>query len=463
MDRHERLKAVRRRKAIIKRWKSGNLGYKLRPEQKTLRAKIYDALVQLIVFNISRRWGKTYVLCLYAIEQAIQKKQKIRYGAAFRDDLEEFVIPSFEQILEDCPDSLKPRYIRSRKTWVFPNGSEIKLVGLDKNPNGLRGNAINIIIIDEAGFVARLKYIYQSVIIPATAKQENIKIIISSTPPESPEHFYVQLMTKAQLQENGAYFELTIDEISDLDPNERKRLLDEVGGEKSVTAQREFFCKIIIDADRAIAPNFDQSIHVMDFELSDEYFEEQIAWRIFGDAGGVRDLTAFLRMGYHREWAKILVQSELWFYAKTATGIIVEGYKETYKSDESLIMDQPGQLQIDYSSLGLPAALPAKDNFDASILLIDNSFYKNEVIIHPRCKLLIQTLKNHLLNPKRTDFERLEATGHADAAMAYCYGLRGVDKITDLRPRPPQSQVFIPPRFRKSNHENHLANLRWGK
>ena len=130
------------------------LGYKLRPEQKTLRTKIYDALVQLIVFNISRRWGKTYVLCLYAIEQAIRKKQKIRYGAALRDDLEEFVIPSFEQILEDCPESLKPRYIRSRKTWVFPNGSEIKLVGLDKNPNGLRGNAINIIIIDEAGFVS---------------------------------------------------------------------------------------------------------------------------------------------------------------------------------------------------------------------------------------------------------------------------------------------------------------------
>ncbi|MGJ8496011.1 hypothetical protein ACSFB1_12545, partial [Glaesserella parasuis] len=92
-----------------------------------------------------------------------------------------------------------------------------------------------------AGFIANLKYQYTTVIIPATAKQKNIKIIVISTPPESPEHYFVEMITKAQTQSNGYYLCLTIDDISDLEPSERKRLLDEVGGEHSTTAQREFF------------------------------------------------------------------------------------------------------------------------------------------------------------------------------------------------------------------------------
>lgn len=424
--------------AVSIAWKRGLLDWKLRPEQKLFKAEIDRPGKQLIVGNISRRWGKSYTLCLYALSQAIQKKQRIRYAAAFKTDLEEFILPAFYQILEDCPEHLRPEYISSKQEWRFKNGSVIKLVGLDKNKNGLRGNAINIIILDEAGFVANLKYQYTTVIIPATAKQKNIKIIVISTPPESPEHYFVELIHKAQSQPNGYYLCLTIDDISDLDPQERQRLLDEVGGEHSPTAQREFFCKLIVDATRAIAPAYSKDLHVKEFTV------KHINWQLFGDTGA-KDKTVFLEAGYSHELGKVLFNDELTFPQGTPTSVIVEAVKAKWPTKPTLILDATLQLLIDYSSLGLPAALPAKDDFGAGLLLLNNACHNNNLLIHPRCNLLSRTLEGGLLNKTRSDYERSEAFGHCDAAAATIYALRCVDKTTDLRPKPDPTKIWTPP------------------
>ena len=404
--------------------------------------------------NISRRLGKSFTLVLYAIEQAMQSEQKIRFGSAFLSELEEFIQPAFELILADCPSDIRPEYRATKKVYRFPNGSEIKLVGLDKNPNGLRGNAINIIIIDEAAYVSNLKYLYTSVIIPATMNQKNIKIIVISTPPESPEHFFVELIKKAQLSDTAFYLCLTIDDISDLAPEEKKRLLDEVGGEFSSTAQREFYCQIIIDAERAIAPAFAAKDHV------EWYTSKHIKWGLYGDSGGVRDLTCWLMMGWCHERQKVLVRDELWFAPHTPTGKIVEAVKERWPDNLEMtrVLDSGGQLQIDYSSLGLPVVQPQKDSFDETLLLVNNSFYRCQVLVHPSCQLLVQTLKGGLTNRNRTDFERTKLFGHADAVMAYAYGLRGVDRMTDLRPRPKPSEVFTLPT--KDTYESEIEKLK---
>jgi hypothetical protein len=423
--------------AAVKRtlWSKGSLTWKLRPEQRRFKAEIENAGKQLIVGNISRRWGKSFTLVLYALEQALKSKQKIRYAAAFKSDLEEFILPAFEIILEDCPAHLRPEYIASKQVWRFKNGSSIKLVGLDKNRNGLRGNAINIIILDEAGFIANLKYQYTTVIIPATAKQKNIKIIVISTPPESPEHYFVEMIRRAQVQSNGYYLCLTIDDISDLDPSERKRLLDEVGGEQSTTAQREFFCRIIIDADRAIAPSF-QPRHVAKLTT------DHIKWGLFGDSGGVRDLTVFLEAGYSHDLGKVIMRDELWFPKGTPTSVIVQSVKERWPNHLTLILDAAGQLLIDYASLGLPAALPQKDDFGAGLLLLNNAFHNDRAVIDPSCALLVRTVEGGMLNKQRSDYERTESLGHCDAAAAAIYALRCCDRITDLRPKPNPESVF---------------------
>lgn len=426
-----------REAAVGELWRRGILDWKLRQEQQKLKREINNPSRQLVVGNISRRWGKSYTLCAYALEQAIQTPQKIRYGCAFLTDLQEFILPAFELILADCPQHLRPTYHQTKKTFYFKNGSEIKLVGLDKNSNGLRGNAINIIIIDEAAFVNNLKYLHTSVIIPATAKQKNIKIIFISTPPESPEHYFsAELIDKAKNQENGYYLCLTIDDISDLPAEERKRLLDEVGGESSSTAQREFFCKIQVDANRAICTSF------ADRHIESSPTDHYIHWQLFGDAGGVKDKTVFLEAGYDHVLQKVIFRSELEFPAQTPTTSIVAAVKAKWPNAPSLILDAPGQLLIDYSTQGLPATLPQKDDFGAGLLLLGTTFHNDQALIDPSCELLIRTLKGGLLTRARNDYERSEALGHCDAAATAIYALRCVDKLTDLRPKPKSENVF---------------------
>jgi hypothetical protein len=418
-------------------WQRGNLAWKLRPEQRLLKTELEYPHVQLVVMNIARRFGKTFTLVNYALEQAQKQKQKIRYGCAFLTDLEEFVLPAFYQELEDCPEALRPKYIRTRKTWVFPNGSEIKLVGLDKNPNGLRGNAINIIIIDEAGFVANLKHVYTSVIVPATAKQKNIKIIFISTPPESPDHYFVELIQKAQTQPNGYYACLTIDDISDLDPRERQRLLDEVGGEHSTAAQREFFCRIIVDATRAICPEFDAAAEadiVKPIQLP-QFYRTWFA----GDLGGVQDKTVAYLCAYDFERGKVLFLSESAHGNQTPTSAIVAGFRAMEATAKVPItrrhLDGPGQLltdlRVDYNYL---ASLPDKEDFDAGLNQLRVAVLQRKIEIDPSCKLLIMTLKMGMLNKQRTDYMRTEALGHCDAVAGAIYAYR--HRLTE-NPIPP--------------------------
>jgi hypothetical protein len=439
--------AITREDAVAQLWKRGCLSWKLRPEQEKLLTLLEQAPTDLAVFNISRRLGKSTTCVTYCASEAIRRKQHIRYATAFLTDLEAFILPIFEWLLADCPDHLRPVWKASKKEFRFPNGSVIKLIGLDKNPNGLRGNAIDILIIDEAAFVSNLAYLYRAIIIPATMKRK-FKLIFPSTPPESPEHFWAsELVNKAK--ERNTYVEMTIDDISDLPPEERKRLLDEVGGEQSATAQREFFCKIIVDTNRSICSTFKPQ-HVQPVQAA------HVKWMLFGDAGGVKDKTVFLEVGYSHDLARVLFKDELSFNPGTPTSTIVEAVKAKW-ADITLVLDAPGQLLIDYSSLGLPASLPAKDDFAAGLLLLATTFLADQAQVDPRCSLLIRTLQGGLLNKHRSDYERSDALGHCDAVAAAVYALRCVDKTTDLRPKPNRESVFSLPK--DPDHIAHLKNL----
>ncbi len=407
-------------KATAALWKRGDLSYKLRPEQLRLKGGLEAQAVQLAVYNISRRFGKTFTLVTYAIEQCLRYKQKIRYGCAFLTDLEEFILPAFEQILLDCPQKLRPQYKFTRKAWLFPNGSEIKLVGLDKAPQGLRGNAISKIIVDEAGYVVNLKNIHTSVIIPATMKQKDVKVIFLSTPPPTPDHYFVELIAKASTQTNGHYVCMTIDDISDLSPEERQRLLDEIGGEKSVASQREFFCRIIIDDTIALTPEFDENKHVKTTVRPDH-----TKYWLSGDTAGLRDKDVFHLWCYDFARAKYLCLDERSFPLNTPTTTIVA---EVLKMENGLKLtrhvDAAGRTQIDMMAIGFACALPRKDELHATINQVRLALTRGQVEIDPKCKLLIATLKTGTLNKHRTDLARTEALGHCDAFMSFAYGLR---------------------------------------
>ena len=424
--------------AVAELWSRGELSWKLRPEQVRLKAELEKPAVQLAVFNVSRRFGKTFTLVLYCIEQALRSNQRIRYGAAFLSELEEFIIPAFEFILYDCPSHLKPTYVKSKKTFTFPNGSQIKFVGLDKNPNGLRGNALNIIIIDEAAFVANLKKIHTSVIIPATMKQTNIKVVFISTPPESPSHYFAsELIYKAQTKANGYYICLTIDDISDLDPEERLRVLEEVGGADSITARREFFCEIIVDEQRAVLPEFTRDVEKATVKAVErpQFFDHYVALDV-----GFKDATAALFGYYDFPNAAIVIEDE-YLVNKATTDVIANGLitkeknlygekvplKRVSDHDLRLIEDLRVHHKLYFSQT-------EKKEKEKAINQLRMLLKSKRIIIHPRCVHLIAQLRAVVWNKTFTSFDRDAANSHFDLIDALIYFTRAVQQNRNPTP-----------------------------
>ncbi len=440
-EREKIRKARERAKKVREAWLLGRLKWKLKPEQRELYEGIVRPEIHLVYGDWTRRGGKSYSAVVYCIEQAIRFKQTIKFGTAFKTDLERFIIPTFNKIIEDCPEDLRPKWSPSKKIFTFKRGSIIELVGLDKNPDGLRGNDVSIIVIDEAGFVAKLEYIYRSVIIPATARQKKIKIIIISTPSRDGKlHFCYQLLQKAKIQNNGFYHKKTIDELSDIDEEEKERLFFEVGGRESENVKREFYCEWIVPPGLAICPTFDAERHVQAFAKLPEFAN----WIFSGDLGGVKDHYAGYSMAFDHDTGLIHVWNEVFLPPWTPSSVIVKRFKEIEEENVNRFIDTAGQTKVDFvAEHEYPITTPTKTEFHSTLTFLRNQIFQNRVLIHPQCKMLIQTLEGGLLTESRSDFQRSEVLGHCDAAMALVYGLRHIDTSTDNRPQLSKTNAIV--------------------
>src|SRR4051794_17546678 len=109
-------------------WRRGILSWKLHGTQKKIYRAIDSSPKSLFVALCSRQLGKSYLMVVRAIEQALRlPNARIKYGTAFLSDLQEFIIPTFNLILSDCPSGLIPKYNVQQSKFIFKNGSEIKL------------------------------------------------------------------------------------------------------------------------------------------------------------------------------------------------------------------------------------------------------------------------------------------------------------------------------------------------
>ncbi len=286
-------------------WCRGDISFKLHAAQQVLEETYRNAKGRLFVGNCSRQWGKSFWAVTKAIECALSKpKAQIRYGAAFQSDLEDFIIPAFDKILDDCPENLRGVFKTKGSYYLFPNGSRIKLVGLDKKPNGLRGNTLDMIIIDECGFVTNLDYIYKSVITPATLHRPNCKIIFISTPPATPAHPFVDYVQKAEKE--GGYVKLDIHTNPLITEDDIQRMAEEMGGRNSTTFRRECLCEFVTDSDLAIIPEWKDDY--IKPTVRDEYF--QYYDKYVGMDLGVKDLTAKIYGYYDFKRATLVIEAE---------------------------------------------------------------------------------------------------------------------------------------------------------
>jgi hypothetical protein len=434
-------------------WRRADLSHLLHGGQQKIQAKLTESPHQLQVVLCARGFGKTYWGASLAVSQALKKpKSKIKIGTEFQTDLESLILPNFQAVLEGCPDELQPQWKATKSKYTFHNGSEIALIGLDRKPNGLRGqHGVDLIILEEAGFISKLEALYRSVIVPTTTHRPECKIVLISTPPESLDHYFWSFVDRAELE--GSLSTFTIDENPMLKPHDVARIEKEMGGRSSTQFQREYLCRRVAEESRMLVPEFAANLpaYVVESHRDDLF---QFFLKSSALDSGVRDLTTGLWGFYDFREAKVKIEDELVLGGKDVlTQTIFNRTREIeshleytrvrrHADNDNLILIQDlnslaakSNFRSGFQDESIHWVPTRKDSLEASINLVRTWFNADRIRIHPRCKHLIGTLKTALWNKQRTDIQRSETYGHGDALMALVYLIRNLDVHTNPIPQ----------------------------
>lgn len=256
-------------------WRAGRLSWKLFPHQLAVYRLYRDFERRVIegrndgppifVLDCARRWGKTFLVLLIKIEDALRRPgSRHTFATAIQDDIGEIVVPLFNDITEDCPaDCLgEVRTAKKGETYgiYFPNGSVIKLVGVDKKPRGLRGKRSDGHAWTEAAFfaelvdnVSRVQHQFQNV--------PHACLLMESSAPEDPEHeFDEQFVPEAKAR--NAYVFQTIDDNAQLSEEQKRRYYEAAAKISVVNADRELYGKRSRDFDFVVFPEWSADKHV---------------------------------------------------------------------------------------------------------------------------------------------------------------------------------------------------------
>lgn len=388
----------------------------------------------LFYINCARRIGKSFMLCVLAIEYALRNPEsEIKYAAPTAKSVKKIIRPHFTKILKDCPPHLRPRWSALDGEYIFPNGSTITVAGCDnQNYETLRGTSSSLNIVDEAGFIDDLKYVVEDVLTPMTI-DTNGKTIIASTPPRSPAHPAIKLME--QCQTSGDYCHRTIFDCPRLSKNQvdnfiRKQAAGRTIEEftSSTTFRREYLAEIVIDESSAVIPEFTaekEAELVRDFRVSDyadRYTSLDVGWK---------DGMAAVFAVWDANDACLYIQDE-YLQFKITTGTLAASVREI---ERQLWYPFPPYLRIADNDLllihdlssdhGLTFIPTAKDDKELQVNALRQMVAANKVVIHPRCKKLIRQLHSTVWNKARSSYER-NAEGHGDLVDALVYLVRNI-------------------------------------
>ena len=429
-------------------WKRGALDWKLKKSQKLIEKGYLETTGKLFVSNCSRRFGKSFWAAKKCLEVALKgEKRKIKFASAFSTEVEEIIIPAFQFLLEDCPQEIKPNWLQSKKKFIFKNQSEIQLIGLDRNPNGPRGQFCDLFVFEEAGFISKLDYLYSSVVVPMFKGRKNAKAIMISTPPVSPVHPFKVFCEKAKREK--AFVELTIYD----DPEVTKEEIETYKNECLSPSdwEREYLVKFTIDKNRAIIPEWSKS---MEGELTrDEYFQYYPG--LSGMDIGMRDKTVCL-FGYYdfNVGALQIVDEVVMSGSDLTTNILAEeirkkeakhfpGKKMFRYSDNNnllLLQDLSSNYQLFYSPT-------TKATLESMVNKVRIWVQNDRIKIHKRCQEIIGCLENAIWKENRREFDRSAVFGHYDALAALIYLVRNVNE-----------NVNPIPKLHKINDNTHWIN-----
>lgn len=490
-----------------KKWKNkykylknnnSNLSYVGPKISKPYKAKTWDIQVDnktsLYLTGDGLVTHNSYMLCITALEYALSNpRTRICYASDSAKSVKNIILPIMEDILADCPEEVKPKFKRQEQKYEFKNGSIIDIAGADAGrADALRGRAMDLGLVDEAGFITDLVKLVQDILMPQTMGRDG-RIIMASTPPESPSHPFVDKYIQ-ESKRNGSYVHKTIYDNPRIGKKELKLFMKETdidgkytdedfekfyqakSGPNNTTWRREYMAEIVTDETQAVLPGFTEEVAqkisriVVPFDPLRKLNESEIMRPEFFDAYvwmdvGHDDNTGILFGYWDFPNAKIVIEDEELIHNPNHEQIVeLIRQKEQklwlHKVPYKRVADANSMDIAELTNLGLskPSFVkPPRESKDASVNILRTVIGADGIFIHPRCVRLKDEMMHGVWNSKRNSFKRNGSFGHFDLLDTLVYAVRTIDRYRNPTPKgyglggPNQ---FVNPRYLKDDRSS---------
>lgn len=458
LDRLERL-------VHVQGWEDGSLEPGLRPVQvpvyHDIKAQLWgdggylkpEGKQRRYVLKCHRRLGKSDVSGRIASELCVAREDgRVYWAAETGKQAGKIVSQVMPAILRHCPENLRPRWYKSDGMWVWPKTeSQIHLAGCEDEAKAdrLRGDGADLFIIDEAGSIAPLLYVYRSIALWMVADRGG-RIIMPSSPAKSPGHPFTLYGIEAE-SGRGGYARRTVYD-SKWPQDLIDELAEECGGTDTTAWRREAMAEDVVDEERAIVSEFTkyEDQNYRDVERPQYFFPTTVM-----DVGHSPSLT-FVGFGYY-DFAKdiVVIEDELEI-ARVRTDVLAEqgmrkerelwnAYFEQMR-DELPFRDDLHSVQTRSSDVapillgdmedrhGWAWGTVRKDDNEAAIQAMRVRAKRGGYAISSRCPRLRAHLKAGIWNRARTNYEFMDGFGHFDGVDMLKYFTRMVDTTTNPWP-----------------------------
>lgn len=446
-------------------WRQGDLRYLLDRNQLADYESIWSKPGEDYVLDVSRQTGKSYLCCVMAAEYGLKHPgAQIKYASLTQKSIGEIVEPILDQILQDCPEDLRPKFDRQTNVWRFPNGSRMTAAGTDnKHYTALRGPRAHLIIKDEAGFFSDPEEV-DAVLSPQRMTTGGI-IIEASTPPITPDHPFTTRAASAKAA--GRYSHRTIWDHARMTQDEIRAFLEKEAKLRGLSFEefkgtsvykREFLATHVIDESRAVVPEWHSRSEALvaavprprwfypceGFDLGFRdgmgvvfgYWDFKRAAAIIEDEVLVFGTKAMDQSALGRVASEIRAkEKELWGISHIPPPF-VECKREPHGAwsvfgrwaDNDLLAIN--ELAANY---GVHFQPTRKDDKELQVNELRRLVASGKLLIHPRCKRLQAQLATTIWNKQRTSYERTH-DGHGDLLDALVYFLRNLPRQLDPAP-----------------------------
>jgi hypothetical protein len=433
---------------------------------------------RLWVNEWSRRLGKDFTTILFVREEMRKTKKAIYYyGTAIEDDIDEILIPLLDELEKDCPEQYK--LIRHKTKGVFEDretGAILRMIGLDINPDGIRGKSTNGIVITEYSYCKNIEA-SETAYKPMLTDSPDAWQINNSTPGETTTHkWHTKVVPSAKKE--GRYSLRILDECPRFEQAQIDDAYDEFGGRDSTKSRREYRCEHVSEETKMVIPEW---LKVKDICVRDEYeLPEYAHCYTIIDPGQVH-LFAFLYLLY--DWACDTVvaqraytlrdpttsevaesiresEHELWdkytYYDQNRANYRKNPYMRYSDVDLRLIKD----LSVTYDLEFHPTK---KDDLKSAVKGLRDRVHSTKYVVLPGAEELVWHLNGGIWDASRKKFENVGGLlGHFDLLACAVYGNRNLDVDRNpLPPRIPKPNEFTA-RIREKQHPLTVKRDRYG-